>query len=171
MRWRGRPGSRWRTRRWGTALLVLLALMVVPAAAQAGCGGVQGAAAKRNLAKGPEPVAIGDSVMLLAVKRLARAGFDVNAQGCRQWRQGHAILRRKKRHGALPRLAVMALGTNWRITRKEIGRTRRMLGKRRVLAIVTPREAGGYKADARRIRDRKSTRLNSTHLVTSYAVL
>jgi hypothetical protein len=131
---------------------VLLALMVVPAAAQAGCGGVQAAASKRNLAKGPEPVAIGDSVMLLAVKRLARAGFDVNAQGCRQWRQGHAILRRKKRHGTLPRLAVMALGTNWRITRKEIGRTRRMLGKRRVLAIVTPREAGGYKTDARRIR-------------------
>ena len=84
--------------------------MVVPAAAQAGCGGVQAAASKRNLANGPEPVAIGDSVMLLAVKRLARAGFDVNAQGCRQWSRGHAILRRKKRHGTLPRLAARSRG-------------------------------------------------------------
>ena len=72
MRSRGRPGSRLRIRPLGTALLVLLALMVVPAAAEAGCGGVQAAASKRNLAKGPEPLAIGDSVMLLAVKR-ARA--------------------------------------------------------------------------------------------------
>ena len=131
---------------------MLLALALVPAAAQAGCGGVQAAASKRNLAKGPEPLAIGDSVMLLAVKRLARAGFDVNAQGCRQWSQGHAILRRKKRQGDLPRLVVMALGTNWSIRRAEIGRTRRMLGKKRVLAIVTPREPGGYRTDARRIR-------------------
>jgi hypothetical protein len=82
--------------------------------------------------------------MLNAVSRLARAGFDVNAQGCRQWRQGHAILRRKKRRGRLPRLVVMALGTNWFITRREIGRTRRLLGKKRVLAIVTPREPGGH---------------------------
>jgi hypothetical protein len=124
--------------------------MAVPAAAEAGCGGVQAAASKRNLAKGPEPLAIGDSVMLLAVKRLARAGFDVNAQGCRQWSRGHAILRRKKRRGKLPRLVVMALGTNWHITRDEIGRTRRMLGRKRVLAIVTPREPAGN--DPKRIR-------------------
>ncbi len=126
--------------------------MVLPAAAEAGCGGVQAAASKRNLAKGPEPLAIGDSVTLLAVTSLARAGFSVNAQGCRKWSEGHAILRRKKRRGRLPRLVVMALGTNWDITRGEIGRTRRMLGRKRVLAIVTPREPGGYTGDAKRIR-------------------
>ncbi len=126
--------------------------MAVPAVAQAGCGGVQAAASKRDLTKGPEPFAIGDSVMLLAVKQLARAGFNVNAQGCRQWSRGHAMLRRKKRRGRLPRLVVMALGTNWRITRAEIGRTRRLLGRKRVLAIVTPREPGGYTSDAKRIR-------------------
>jgi hypothetical protein len=132
---------------------MLLALMSAPAAAHAACGGVQAAASKRNLAKGPEPLAIGDSVMLLAVERLARTGFDVNAQGCRQWRQGHAILRRKKRRHRLPRLVVMALGTNWSISRDEIGRTRRMIGRKHVLAIVTPREPGGYTGDdAKRIR-------------------
>jgi hypothetical protein len=92
--------------------------------------------------------------MLLAVDSLARQGFNVNAQGCRQWRQGEAILRRKKRLHRLPRLVVMALGTNWFITRDDIGHTRRMLGKGHVLAIVTPREPGGgsYGGDAQRIR-------------------
>jgi len=61
------------------------------------------------------------------------------------------MLRRKKRQGRLPRLVVMALGTNWYITRRDIGRTRRLLGRKRVLAIVTPREPGNT-GDAKRIR-------------------
>ncbi len=121
-------------------------------AAEAACGGVKAAASKRNLVRGPEPVAIGDSVMLNAVGPLARAGFNANARGCRQWSEGHALLRRKKRKGRLPRLVVMALGTNWYIQRREIGRTRKLLGKKRVLAIVTPREPGGSRAGARTIR-------------------
>jgi hypothetical protein len=129
-------------------------LVAAPAAAQAGCGYVQTAKAKQDVARGPAPLAIGDSVMLLAVRPLARRGFNVNAQGCRQWRQGEAIIRRKKRKHRLPRLVVMALGTNWFITRDDIGHTRRMLGKNHVLAIVTPREPGGgtYGGDAHRIR-------------------
>jgi hypothetical protein len=139
-------------RRITPVVLATAVLVAVPAAAEAGCGGVRAAASKRNLAPGPEPLAIGDSVMLLAVDALARAGFNTNAQGCRQWSQGHAILRRKKRRHRLPRLVVMALGTNWYITRDEIGRTRRLLGRKHVLAIVTPREPGGYLGDAKRIR-------------------
>ena len=135
------------------APFVIAAAVVVAMtpAAEAACGGVKAAGSKRNLAKGPEPLAIGDSVMLLAVKPLARAGFNANARGCRQWSEGHRILRRKKRKGRLPRLVVMALGTNWYITRDEIGRTRRLLGRKRVLAIVTPRDPGGS-GDAKRIR-------------------
>ena len=135
-------------------MLVAALLVVVPSSASAGCGYVQTAGAKRNVAKGPPPVAVGDSVMLLAVDPLARKGFNVNAQGCRQWRQGEAIIRRKKRLHRLPRLVVMALGTNWFITRDDIGHTRRMLGRHHVLAIVTPREPGGgsYGGDAHRIR-------------------
>ena len=139
------------TRRIATIVFTIVALVAAPAVADAACGGVKAAASKRNLAKGPEPLAIGDSVMLLAVGPLSRAGFDTNAQGCRQWRQGHAILRRKKGQGLLPRLVVMALGTNWYITRDEIGRTRRLLGRKRTLAIVTPRDPGGS-GDAKRIR-------------------
>ena len=138
-------------RRTAPIVLAAVVLAVVPAASHAGCGGVKAAASKGDLAKGPEPFAIGDSVMLLAVNALARAGFNTNAQGCRQWSRGHAMLRRKKREGRLPRLVVMALGTNWYITRDEIGRTRRLLGRKRVLAIVTPRDPGGS-GDAKRIR-------------------
>jgi hypothetical protein len=139
-------------RRLAPIVLCVAVLVVAPTVAEAACGGVWAAQSKRNLAKGPEPFAIGDSVMLLAVKGLSRAGFNVNAQGCRRWSQGHAMLARKKRQGRLPRLVVMALGTNWSITRREIGKTRRLLGRKRVLAIVTPREPGGYTADARRVR-------------------
>ena len=134
-------------RRLAPIVLAAALLVAAPPAAQAGCGGVQAAGSKRNLAKGPAPLAIGDSVMLLAVNPLARAGFNVNARGCRQWTEGHAILRRKKRQHRLPRLVVMALGTNWYITRDEIGRTRRLLGKKHVLAIVTPARAGWLHGD------------------------
>jgi hypothetical protein len=128
-------------------------LVALPANAHAGCGYVQSAPAKRNVSKGPPPLAVGDSVMLLAVNPLARVGFNVNARGCRQWREGEAILRRKKRLHRLPRVVVMALGTNWYITRDDIGHTRRMLGKRHVLVIVTPREPNGiYSGDAHRVR-------------------
>jgi hypothetical protein len=137
--------------RWLAPIVLAATLVAMPAAAHAACGGVVVKGSKRNLVKGPEPFAIGDSVMLLAVNRLARAGFNTNAQGCRQWSRGHAMLRRKKRQGRLPRLVVMALGTNWYITRDEIGRTRRLLGRRRVLAIVTPREPANT-GDAKRIR-------------------
>ena len=134
-------------------IMLAATVLVIAPSAQAACGGVVAEGSKRNLVRGPEPFAIGDSVMLLAVNKLARAGFNTNAQGCRQWRQGHAMLRRRKREGRLPRLVVMALGTNWVITREDIGRTRRLLGPKRVLAIVTPRESGGGSgSDARHIR-------------------
>ena len=102
---------------------------------------------------GREPLVVGDSVMLLAVNPLARAGFNVNTRGCRMWAEGHAVLAKRKRQGRLPRLVVMALGANWTIRRADIGRTRRLLGPRRVLALVTPRESGGGAgADAANIR-------------------
>ena len=57
------------------------------------------------------------------------------------------------RYAVLILVVVMALGKNWYINRDHIGHTRRMLGKRHVLVIVTPREPGGiYSGDAHRIR-------------------
>ena len=65
---------------------------------------------------GKAPLAVGDSVMLLAVPRLARIGFKVNAQGCRQWGQGERVLRRYKRAEKLPHLVVIGLGADGSIT-------------------------------------------------------
>lgn len=115
-----------------------------PAASQAACGGVKAANAKKDVAKGKPPLVVGDSVMLLAVEALAKEGFNVNTRGCRMWTEGHALLAQRKRQGRLPKLVVMALGANWTITRDDIGRTRRLLGPKRVLALVTPRESGGW---------------------------
>ena len=105
------------------------------------------------MGKGKPPLVVGDSVMLYAVEPLAAAGFNVNARGCRQWSEGHELLAKRKRQGRLPKLVVMALGANWKITRQDIGKTRRLLGRRRVLALVTPRESGGWSgADAGNMR-------------------
>jgi len=126
---------------------------VAPATAGAACGGVESATAKENVAKGKPPLVIGDSVMILAVKPLAEIGFNVNARGCRMWAEGHELLAKRKRQGRLAKLVVMALGANWVIRREDIGRTRRLLGPKRVLALVTPRESGGGSgSDAGNIR-------------------
>lgn len=128
-------------------------MVLAPHAAHAACGGVKAANAKKNVAKGKPPLVVGDSVMLLAVERLAGEGFNVNARGCRHWAEGHALLVERKRRRRLPKLVVMALGANWKITRDDIGRTRRLLGRDRVLALVTPRESGGWSgADAANMR-------------------
>jgi hypothetical protein len=125
-------------------IVLVLAVLVAAPAAQASCGGVVSANARKDVGRGKPPLVIGDSVMLLAVKALAQIGFNANARGCRQWAEGHAILAKRKREGRLPKLVVMALGANWTITREDIGRTRRLLGPTRVLALVTPRESGGW---------------------------
>src|SRR4051794_4507534 len=62
---------------------------------------------------GRAPLAIGDSVMLGAADRLAAAGFEVDARGCRQMSQGLDILAQRR---TLPRVVIVALGTNWVIT-------------------------------------------------------
>ena len=92
---------------------------------------------------GRPPLAIGDSVMLLAIPKLARIGFKVNARGCRQWGQGEQVLRHYKRAGKLPHLVVMGLGADGSITARDIRHSLHILGPRRVLGLVVPRELGG----------------------------
>jgi hypothetical protein len=89
------------------------------------------------------PLAIGDSVMLGAADRLAGVGFEVDARGCRQMAQGLDIVGQRRAAGTLPRVVIVALGTNWVITHADIKRALGILGKRRLLVLVTPRELGG----------------------------
>jgi hypothetical protein len=117
----------------GLAAAVALA---VPAAAEA-CGASQQHGPVANDRPGPAPLAVGDSVMLGAVPELRRAGFEVNARGCRQMSEGVELL--ASRPGSLPDRVVVALGYNWTITIEEIRRALIILGPRRVLGMVTPR--------------------------------
>jgi hypothetical protein len=124
--------------------LAAAAFLALPASAEAGCGGVQYRPAKKKPKQGRPPLAIGDSTMLLAIDDLARAGYNVDAHGCRGMEEGLAILRRRRAANRLPHFVVMALGTDFTISRSQIRRALHYLGPDRVLGLVTPWELGGY---------------------------
>jgi hypothetical protein len=134
------------------ALALLLPVLWAPGA-RAGCGGVETASPKHKVAPRP-PLAVGDSSMLLALPALARVGYKVNARGCRQFSEGLGVLRDARRRHRLPRLAVLALGADASISAGQIGQARKVMGPKRRLGLVTPRELGGGESnDARVIRN------------------
>jgi len=113
------------------------------AARASGCGGVQRFAPGRRIARGRAPLAIGDSVLLGAAVAAAARGYEVDVRGCRQMSEGLDLLRARARAGALPGLVVIVLGTNGAITRGDVSTALRIVGPRRMLGLVTPRELGG----------------------------
>jgi hypothetical protein len=147
----GRDGSR----RWlvvAIALAAVAAIVAQAGPARAACGGIVSAQpTERVNPKGRAPVAIGDSVMILAVKKLAREGYHANAKGCRQWYEGVQTLQRKREHHRLPHLATLALGSNGPVTTALAEQAVKAMPKNRVLAFVTPRgSVAGGGADAMR---------------------
>jgi hypothetical protein len=135
------------------AALALGALILWAPAAQAGCGGVETASPKHKVAPRP-PLAIGDSSMLLALPALARVGYKVNARGCRQFGEGLRLLRDARRRHELPHLVVLALGADASVTANQIRQAKKILGPKRKLGLVTPRELGGGQSnDATVIRN------------------
>lgn len=137
----------------GIALAIALALAVLWApAAHAGCGGVEIANPKHKVAPRP-PLAVGDSSMLLALPALSRVGYKANARGCRQFAEGLRILRDTKRRHQLPHLVVLALGADAAVSAGQINQAKKVLGPKRKLGLVTPRETGGGESqDAEVIR-------------------
>src|SRR4051794_34175330 len=117
--------------------IALAALVVVTAPAGACCRRVH--LFPHQVEKGkPPPLAIGDSVMIAAARRLARIGYEVDAREGRFMRHALRILRKRKRGHIRPRLVVLAIGTNYPATYGEIRRALRLVGPGRVLAMVTP---------------------------------
>src|SRR3954453_11716134 len=140
--------------RIGLALALAAVLLLIPATgARAGCGGVEPASPKHKVAPRP-PLAIGDSSMLLALPAVARVGYKVNARGCRQFGEGLHVLRDARRRHQLPDLVVLALGADASVTAGQIQQAKKILGAKRKLGLVTPRELGGGESnDARVIRN------------------
>jgi hypothetical protein len=116
---------------------------LVPAAASAQCGGDTHLPPTVKLGEGRAPLAVGDSVMLGAIGPIRRAGYEVDASGCRLWSQGLELLKSRARRGSLPELVVIGLGTNWTVTNDDIRAALAVVGPERVLGLVTPRELEG----------------------------
>jgi hypothetical protein len=123
-------------------LVFALTLWAPPERASAACGEVRTAYPPKQERRWAPPLAIGDSVMLGAVPQLARAGLEVNTRGCRQMSEGLRLLRRRRRT-FLPSRVVIALGANWAVRYGELRAAMRVVGRRRLLVLVTPREPGG----------------------------
>jgi hypothetical protein len=107
-----------------------------------GCGHVHTAKALRNPYKsGPPPVAIGDSTMLLPIPDLTRDGFDVNAKGCRGFKQSVWVARDLRNRGELPRLVLMNAYGNGGVNNDLIKFALKVLGPKRTLVLVTAYDA------------------------------
>jgi hypothetical protein len=91
--------------------------------------------------------------MLFAVPYIARERMQANARGCRMWSEGLGLLRARRHSHSLPHLVVMALGANWTISRSDIEQALRIVGPKRILGLVAPREeGGGTSSDAYNVR-------------------
>jgi len=91
--------------------------------------------------------------MLLAMAALSREGFSVDAHGCRQYPEALSLLKGLRHARELPRVVVIALGANGEITDSDIVQALQILGVKRLLVLVTPRElGGGAGSDAQLVR-------------------
>jgi hypothetical protein len=122
---------------------VLACLLLLAPPARADCGGVQAARASHRPRTYLPPLAIGDSTMIFALPSLAAEGFDANARGCRQFPEALDLLRGLRHAHSLPHLIVIALGANGSVTDAYVNAALAILGHRRQLVLVTPRQAGG----------------------------
>ncbi len=113
------------------------------AVADAGCGKTRHFASTADAGMDQAPLAIGDSVLLGAAEETAAIGYDVDVRGCRQMTEGLDVLRKHARVEGLPRVVVIALGSNSSISRAEVRTALRILGPDRILGLVTPREVRG----------------------------
>jgi hypothetical protein len=92
--------------------------------------------------KGKAPVAIGDSTMILPIPNLGAAGYSVNARGCRGFKEAVNIARKLKAKRHLPHLVLINAYGNGGVNPRLISEALGVLGKKRVLGLVT-----AYNAD------------------------
>jgi hypothetical protein len=108
-----------------------------------GCKKVHhGKAAVDPSTRGRAPLAIGDSTMLLPIPNLAAVGYSVNARGCRGFREAINIAARLKAKHRLPHLVLINSYGNGGVNPTLIQDALDVLGRKRVLGLVT-----SYNAD------------------------
>jgi hypothetical protein len=130
-------------------LAAVVGCLVLPGSAFA-CGYERHARPTGDLAPGHRAaLVVGDSTGIFAAPLLARRGIEADAQECRQFDAGVAILRARRAAGTLGHLAVLALGANGPVSPGQIDAALRAAGRGRVLGLVTPRNLAAS-ADAMR---------------------
>ena len=87
--------------------------------------------------KGRAPVAIGDSTMILPIPNLDAVGYSVNARGCRGFREAVNIARKLKAKQHLPHLVMINAYGNGGVNPGLISEALDVLGRSRVLGLVT----------------------------------
>jgi hypothetical protein len=151
-----RPVERWRA--FGVVAAALGALVLHAPPAVACDAGARSQARHLRPAHGRPPLIIGDSTMIFAAPLLAGRGFEADAHGCRQFAAGVAMLRARRHAHTLPRVAILALGANGAIPGGGIRQALGIMGRNRVLGLVTPKNLGSsqarMRAAARRHPDR-----------------
>jgi hypothetical protein len=149
--------ERWRVLGVVTAALGALALHAPPAVA---CdAGARSQARHLRPAHGRPPLIIGDSTMIFAAPLLAGRGLEADAHGCRQLGAGVAMLRARRHAHTLPRVAILALGANGPVPDGAIRQALRVMGRHRILGLVTPKNLGSSQARMRRAARRHPDRL------------
>jgi hypothetical protein len=136
--------------RQGAVAVVVLCLSVGFAAAAHGAGEPEYGCKKihRGTAQvdpnpsGRAPLTIGDSTMILPIPNLDAVGFSVNARGCRGFKESINIAARQKRKHQLPHLVLINAYGNGGVNPGLISRALDVLGRKRVLGLVT-----AYNAD------------------------
>jgi hypothetical protein len=124
--------------------------LIAPAGANA-CGAIKRAHAVSHAhGHARAPLVIGDSTMIFAAPVLGHLGLEADARGCRQFGQGVGILVARRHAHTLPPVAVLALGANGPIRGGQIGAALHVIGRRRVLGLVTPRNSASSAGQMRR---------------------
>jgi hypothetical protein len=90
---------------------------------------------------GPPPIAIGDSTMLFPIPDLNEVGFDVNAKGCRGFKQAVWVARDMRNRGVLPKLILINSYGNGGVDDDLIKFALKVIGPKRTLVLVTAYDA------------------------------
>ena len=134
---------------------------VADAASRAACGGVQQVKPRKDVNLGRAPIAIGDSPMLLALPNLAEGGLSG------QRPRLSPVARGSRRDPQAQAARTTCRGWSWSRSAPTASSPRTtsttaldLVGKKRTLGLVTPRETGGvagHDADLVRSEARKHT--------------
>src|SRR3954447_19692613 len=148
-----------RRRLIGAAVLACCVAAAWPATAGA-CGEFRHSHARSRPARnGRPPLLIGDSTAIFATPILGRLGIEADAHGCRFFGQGVQMLRARRRDHSLPHVVALALGANGPVSRGQISAALRVMGRDRVLALVTARRSPGSDAAMRAAAHRHPDRV------------